>query len=100
VLGDQENIRAQHHQWRLAPVGGDQPLWEIAAIYGIFVQVQAYFFPRLTYGSSFVVLICRIAPSAGKSYVRCPAITLARGSFDEEDFGISVLDPILFVEIV
>jgi hypothetical protein len=80
-------------------VCGDQPLWEIAAIYSIFVQVQAYFFPRLTYGSSFVVLIGRVAPSAGKSYVRCPAITLARSSFDEEDFRISMFNPVLCVEV-
>jgi hypothetical protein len=47
----------------------DQPLWEIATFYRIFVQIQAYFFPRLAYGSSFVILIGRVAPAAGESYV-------------------------------
>jgi hypothetical protein len=47
----------------------DQALWEIAAIYGIFIQVQAYFFPRLTYGNGFVVLIGRVAPAARERYV-------------------------------
>jgi hypothetical protein len=50
-------------------MSGDEALWEIATIYRIFVQVQAYFFPRLTYGSGFVVLICRVAPAARKCYV-------------------------------
>lgn len=47
----------------------DQALWEIAAIYSIFVQVQAYFFPRLTYGSSLVVVVGWVTPSARECYV-------------------------------
>ena len=64
VLGDQEDIRTQDHQWCLAPMCGDQALWKVAALYSIFVQVQAYFFPRLTYGSSSIILIGRVAPAA------------------------------------
>lgn len=48
---------------------GDQALWKVAALYSIFVQIQAYFFPRLTYGSSFVILIGRVAPATRESYV-------------------------------
>jgi hypothetical protein len=48
---------------------GDQALWKVAALYSIFVQVQAYFFPRLTYGSSFIILIGRVAPAAWEGYV-------------------------------
>ena len=69
MLGDQEYIRTQDHQWCFAPMCGDQALWKVAALYSIFVQIQAYFFPRLTYGSRFVILIGRVAPAARESYV-------------------------------
>ena len=77
-----------------------QPLRQIPAVYSIALQVQTYFLPGLAHRSSFVVLVFGVPSTSREGYMGGPSVALARCTLDEQHFGISMLDPVLFVEVL
>ena len=117
--GEEVNVWAEDHEsgmfvlvqpWRnsawvaidlryLSPRGGYDTLRKIAHGNGIVVvQVYTDFLQSFPYGSDLVVLIFWIPLSTWENDMPVPFISYPRCPFDEEQFWVSMLHPVLLKE--
>ncbi|KAI7506339.1 hypothetical protein KC367_g70 [Hortaea werneckii] len=75
-------------------MSGNEPLREVATCNGVGLDIEADFFPCFPNGRGLVVCIFGITFATWQGYMRSPAVPFTGSSFDEEDLGVAVLDPL------
>jgi hypothetical protein len=80
----------------LAPGRGNHSLWKIANTYGIVVtEIDAHFFQSFAHGCNLIVLVFGVSFPTRQSDMPVPFVSYPCRALDEEQLGISMLNPIL-----